>query len=67
LQSTKFDPNGDYIRRWVPELRGLNTKEIHAPWEKGIKISGYPDKPIVDRSIVKERTMNAYNLSKTMK
>jgi deoxyribodipyrimidine photo-lyase len=64
LQSAKFDPHGDYIRKWVPELRGLNEKEIHAPWEKGIKISGYPDQPIVDRSLVKERTLRAYNFSK---
>ena len=64
LQSAKFDPNGDYIRKWVPELRGLNTKDIHAPWEKDIKVSGYPDKPIVDRKVVKERTMNAYRASK---
>jgi len=64
LQSAKFDPHGDYIRKWVPELCGLNSKEIHAPWEKGIKVDGYPEKPIVDRSIVKERTMRAYQLSK---
>jgi deoxyribodipyrimidine photo-lyase len=64
LQSEKFDPHGDYIRKWVPELRKLNEKDIHAPWEKGIKVIGYPEKPIVDRSIVKERTMKAYNLSK---
>jgi len=64
LQSAKFDPHGDYIRKWVPELRGLNEKEIHAPWEKGIKVADYPDKPIVDRSVVKERTLRAYQLSK---
>jgi deoxyribodipyrimidine photo-lyase len=64
LQSAKFDPNGDYIRKWVLELRELNAKDIHAPWEKGIKVTGYPDKPIVDRSLVKERTLNAYKFSK---
>jgi deoxyribodipyrimidine photo-lyase len=60
LQSVKFDPHGDYIRKWVPELRELNEKDIHTPWEKGIKINGYPESPIVDRALVKERTLNAY-------
>ena len=67
LQSAKFDPNGETIRRWVPELSGLNAKQIHAPWEFGIKVTGYPESPIVDRSIVKERTMKAYQLSKDKK
>ncbi|HKG53301.1 MAG TPA: deoxyribodipyrimidine photo-lyase [Anaerolineales bacterium] len=62
LQSAKFDPNGEYIRKWVPQLRTIDTRDIHAPWEKGIKVNGYPERPIVERD--KERTLQAYQLAK---
>jgi deoxyribodipyrimidine photo-lyase len=62
LQSAKFDPNGDYIRKWIPELRGVDTKDIHAPWEKDIKVKGYPKRPIIERD--KERTLQAYKAAK---
>jgi len=62
LQSAKFDPSGDYIRKWIPELRGVDAKDIHAPWKKGIKIKGYPEQPIVERD--KDRTLQAYKQSK---
>lgn len=48
LQSRKFDPDGAYLREWLPELALLDAKAIHAPWEQGIRVSGYPDQPIVD-------------------
>lgn len=64
LQSTKFDPEGEYIRKWVPELCGINTRDIHAPWVKGIRATNYPEKPIVEHEIVKQRALNAYNLSR---
>jgi deoxyribodipyrimidine photo-lyase len=32
LQSRKFDPQAEYLRRWLPELSGLAIKQMHAPW-----------------------------------
>ena len=48
-QGKKFDPDGLYIRKWIPELRGLKSPVIHAPWEHGADPKGYPQ-PIVDHA-----------------
>lgn len=62
LQSAKFDHNGDYLRKWIPELHNIDAKDIHASWENGIKVKGYPEQPIIERD--KERTLREYKLSK---
>ena len=59
LQSKKFDPDGDYIRKWVPELAHLDSSAIHAPWEKKVEVPGYPA-PIIDHQYARERTLAAY-------
>lgn len=60
LQSKKFDPNGDYIREYVPELRGVNSKEIHAPWATPLTgPKGYP-RPIVDHAEAKARAIEIF-------
>lgn len=51
-QSEKFDPNGNYIRYWLPELADLSTKEIHCP--KSAK--NYPA-PVVDLSESRKSTI----------
>jgi deoxyribodipyrimidine photo-lyase len=49
-QGEKFDPGGDYVRQYVPELRAVPGKKVHRPWElDGGVPEGYP-KPIVDHA-----------------
>ena len=37
LQGEKFDKNGDYVKKWVPELKNVPNKFIHKPWEMELK------------------------------
>ncbi|ORZ27516.1 DNA photolyase, FAD-binding/Cryptochrome [Lobosporangium transversale] len=63
LQSQRFDPKGSYIRKWVPELRGLNDKQIHDPSHilhpKDFAKLGYP-KPIVDHAVAKKKYVDEF-------
>ncbi len=66
LQSQKFDPDGFYIRKWVPELVSLPNTVIHAPWERGVHVASYPRHLLVEHALVKDRTLKAYAFSKNL-
>jgi deoxyribodipyrimidine photo-lyase len=71
-QSERFDPEGKFIRRYVPELAGVANKHIHAPWQMGrveqetsraVIGRDYPA-PIVDHAAARARTLARYGAFK---
>jgi deoxyribodipyrimidine photo-lyase len=58
-QGRRFDPDGTWVRHWVPELEGLDDRHVHAPWEAPEPPSGYPA-PIVDLAAGRERALAAF-------
>ena len=64
LQGEKFDPDGEYVRRYVPELRGLAGKAVHSPWKApGGPPDGYPY-PIVDHAVERKETLSRYEFAR---
>ena len=66
-QAGNFDPDGAYVRRWVPELAALKSPAIHAPWAHaaalaaaGITLGVHYPEPMVDHAQARARTLEAY-------
>lgn len=67
-QGQRFDPEGAYVRTWVPELAALDAKHIHAPWEapaqflkgSGVELGRNYPHPIVDHKKTRERALAAF-------
>ena len=60
LQGERFDPQGSWVRRWVPEVASLPDRVVHRPWlaPDGAP-RGYPG-PIVDHGPARERALAAF-------
>lgn len=66
-QGKKFDPEGRYVRRWVPEIADLPATWIHRPWEApprllqetGVRLGNTYPEPIVDHRAARERALDA--------
>ncbi len=69
LQGEKFDADGAYVRRWVPELAKLDTLHIHKPWEApdealrkaGVALGKTYPSPIVDHAAARARALAAFD------
>jgi len=58
LQGEKFDGEGAYVTRWVPELAKLPSDMVHRPWEMPMAAPAYPA-PIVDHAQAREAALAA--------
>ena len=67
IQGKKFDPEGTYVRRWVPELRELPAELIHEPWKRSTGLDGatpaYPP-PLIDHAFARQRALAAFAVAK---
>ncbi len=67
-QGEKFDPEGAYVRKWVPELANVPAKHLHAPWEAppavlagaGVVLGKTYPKPLVDLAEARGRALDTY-------
>ncbi len=73
LQGKKFDPKGNYVRRWVPELAEMPAEHIHAPWdapeavlrEAGVTLGVTYPRPIIAHEEGRRQALEAYAAVKT--
>ena len=72
LQGQRFDPDGAYVRKWVPELASLPAEYVHEPWNApplelaahGVVLGDSYPAPIVDLAESRNRALAAYGAVK---
>lgn len=71
-QGEKFDPDGDYVKKWIPELKKIPSKWIHKPWSmppevvalSGVKIGRDYPPPNVDHAQARDRALSSFKKTK---
>ena len=71
-QGRRYDPDGAYVRRWIPEIARLPAAHIHAPWlapaevlaQAGVTLGETYPAPIVDHGEARSRALAAYDVVK---
>lgn len=74
LQGEKFDPDGEYVRKWIPELAKIKSKNIHCPWTAPLELAAagitlgkdYP-LPIVEHAEARQMALAAFQTIKERK
>lgn len=69
-QGEKFDPHGEYVRRWVPELKSISSKFIHKPWlasqseldNAGVLLGSIYPRPIIEHDFARRRALEEFRL-----
>jgi deoxyribodipyrimidine photo-lyase len=69
LQGERFDPEGDYVRRFVPEIASLDKRYAHAPWTApeaelkaaGVKLGETYPVPLIDHKAARDRALHAFS------
>jgi deoxyribodipyrimidine photo-lyase len=67
-QGETYDPDGAYVRQWIPEIARLPTKLIHAPWTApaeilaacGVTLGKTYPRPVVDHAMARDRALAAF-------
>ncbi len=59
-QGERFDPDGAYVRRWIPELEAVPVEAVHRPWELPALAPGYPA-PLVDHAVQRQEALRRFD------